>query len=106
MAYPEYIDPIEQQIIDVIVKKALAAGHTISVYGEGELDLKQSNDYEEITSHIAACDLTELIIHGVGKGLWVMLVHGNGCDVLVDYYAGDVYDEFLKEANDLAESLQ
>ncbi len=107
MAYPDHLDPVEQQIIDLVVRKALDTGHKIEVYGEGECDLEASDDYEAITSEIAACGMTELILTKLGvRTLWILFVHGNGCDVLVDYTAGDDHDAFLKEANDLADSLQ
>lgn len=107
MAYPEHMNDTERKIIDVVVKKALAAGYKIEVWGDGELNLPGSSDYETITAEIAACSATELVI-GDDEffKLWVFLVHGNEDCVIVDYTAGDKYDTFLKEANDLGESLQ
>lgn len=106
MAYPEHMNDTERKIIDVIVKKALAAGYKIEVWGDGELNLPGSSDYEAITSEIAACDTTELVIEDDEFfKLWVFFVHGNEADVLSDCTAGDKYDMFLTEANDLAESL-
>lgn len=103
MSYPDYLNPIERQIIDVVVKGALAAGMTIAVYGEGELDLKPSSDYEAITREIAATGITDL---GLSPGNhWIQFVHGNGCDVLSDYTVKSEDLPFIAEASALAERL-
>lgn len=103
MSYPDYIDPIERRIIDVIVKGALADGFEISVFGEGEEDLHRSTDYEEITNEIAATGMTELVLHP-GKH-WFQFVHGNGCDVFGDYTTKSAGYSFVTEAEALAERL-
>jgi hypothetical protein len=85
MAYPDYLDPVEREIIDRIIKDVLAAGHTIWVEDGEEIALKRSTDYEAITAEIAATCETTLIIEtpdGVGH-IW--LIHGNGCDVVSDW---------------------
>lgn len=112
--YPDHIHPIERRIIDAAIKSILAAGHTISVYGDGEMDLKQSADYAEITSHVAACSETEFRIwtrraadddmpRKVG---WVHFVHGNETQVLIDYTVGAETEALLERANTLAEVLE
>ena len=101
MTYPTWLDPIERKIIDLLVKTALAEGFAIAVYGEGELDLPFSKDYDAITSDIAATDMTELILEP-GKH-WVQLVHGNGCDVISDYTTKS--EEVFAKATALAEEL-
>lgn len=112
--YPDHIDPIERRIIDAAIKSILAAGHTISVFGDGEMDLKQSADYAEITSHVAACSQTEFKIWTrrvadddmARKIGWVMFVHGNGYHVLSDHTANDETEALLERANTLAEVLE
>lgn len=114
--YPDHIDPIERRIIDAAIKSILAAGHTISVYGDGELDLDQSSDYAEITSHVAACSETEFRIftkrpEGSRAFLprkvgWVHFVHGNETQVLIDYTVGAETEALLERADTLAEVLE
>jgi hypothetical protein len=114
MTYPTDIDPTERTIIDLAIRDILAALHAISVYGDCELDCPASTDYEEITSHVAACSQTEFIIwtdpiqNGAPRRKvgWVMFVHGNGCDVLSDYTANDKTEALLSRANAETERLQ
>lgn len=103
--YPEHLDPVERQIIDVVVRKAVLEGKHVEVYGDGELDVA-GQGYPEITKMIAACSMTELVISDDGHfRLWVQFVHGNDCDVLSDHTTGDFYEEWLSEATALAERL-
>lgn len=101
MSYPDHIDPIERKIIDCLITTALAEGFSIAVYGDGELDLPFSKDYEAITREINACSMTELILNP-GKH-WVMLVHGNGCEVICDYTTKS--EAIFAKATELADAI-
>lgn len=109
MSYPDHIDPTELFIIDLIVTKALADGWMITVYGDGELDLLRSTDYHLITSNIAACSETTLKFFRPGatsrEGM-VLLVHGNGCEVISDYTANPEIEALVACAEKLAEAYE
>jgi hypothetical protein len=107
MAYPEHSREIERQIIDLIIKDALDAGLTISVYDGEEWALARSTDYEAITAEVhATCDTT-LRFYPVGAATakvgWVYLVHGNDCDVISDYSDNPQTEVVLANAMALAE---
>lgn len=87
MAYPDYIDAHEKRIITKILRKALKVGYSVSVFDGEETALTKSTDFETITKEIAATDGTWLSFHlsGGDKNGTIMLVHGNGEDVVADY---------------------
>lgn len=102
MSYPDHLNPIERQIIDKLIKAALADGFKISVYGDGILDLAPSADYEAIINEVAACGETCLMLWPGGH--WIQLVHGNGAEVISDYTVKT--EEFMEPICDFAEGLQ
>lgn len=109
MAYPDHLHPDQARIIDLIIKKALDQGNKISVYGEGELDLSRSRDYEKITAEVAATCQTDLRIrHGdrdVTLGT-ITLIHVN-CpwEVIADHTDNPYCADLLVEASALAEGM-
>ncbi len=104
-AYPAHIDITERDIIDCVVRDALAAGYSISVDGDGMNDLKRSTDYAKITETIAACSETELCFwkEDLSRPLWVYFVHGNGAEVLTDYSDNDLTNAIVARATAKAE---
>jgi len=92
MAYPHYINPVEVEIIDEILNRAFAAGYTVSVYYDDDIEpaLPATTDREAITAEIAATASTTLGIHeGVCRIGFIFLVHGNDEDVVCDHTAKD-----------------
>jgi hypothetical protein len=102
MAYPHHIRDDEKKIVDKIIRKALDAGLYISVEDGVEWALRFSQDYDAITAEIAATDVTMLRIRsqveeeGVIKRPIlgdVILIHGNGEDVIHDHSANEFMEE-------------
>ncbi len=87
MAFPSHMDPIEQEIVGALIRKALGLDYLVSIHDGEEWALVRSNDYAEIAAEIAATDETQLTFRlPDGKKVgWVYLVHGNGEDVISDH---------------------
>lgn len=91
--YTKHLSDIERDVIDDLIREALAQGALISVYDGEEWALSRSTDYRRITSEIAATDETTIGIRlrddAMGWALrkvgTVFLVHGNGAEVVSDY---------------------
>jgi hypothetical protein len=106
MAYPDHIDTTERRIISRILKDALAAGYTVSVFDGEEWPVKSSTKLGEITAEIAATDETTLRFRKDGASIGsLLLVHGNGCDVICDYTATDAMEALMSGAEALARQL-
>lgn len=105
--YCAHLDQREREIIDCVIRDVLIAGGSIEVQGDGEVDLEASTDYAEITSHVAACAETMMILRypGERKNAFVYFVHGNGTDVLCDYTASEMGEAAVKRAMALADTL-
>jgi hypothetical protein len=101
MSYPEWLDPVEREIIDRVIDLALAADYSISVYDGEEYGVKYSKDKAAIIPEIAATDETTLRLRSDTQVGYIYLIHGNGCDVLSDY--STCLDELLVPAIELAE---
>ena len=79
---------IEKKICERIVDKALAAGYTISVYDGGAWPLKRSSNRPDILAAMYSTDSDTLRFRLPDSGEIVgsiMLVYGNGADVVCDY---------------------
>jgi hypothetical protein len=80
-------DASERRICAAVVRRALAAGYFVSV-SDGELvTLRKSRDEAAIFDAMATTDADNLNIHradGVRLGS-VVLIYGNGEDVISDY---------------------
>jgi hypothetical protein len=105
--FPDYMNKTEAQIINRILSAALAHGGKVSVYDGEEWALKQSTDRAAIQAEVAATDMTTLRLRDakgdtVGS---VLLVHGNGADVICDYSDSPAMDAMLANANAYADSL-
>lgn len=99
-------DP-EARIIDCLLDHALATGHNLSVNDGEETTLRYSTDRAAIR---AAMQTTELDTLTVRKGTryigFVLLIYGNGCDLISDYSDRQpALDALLAPALALAESL-
>ena len=102
MAYPKHMRDDEKTIVDRIIRRALEADLHISVEDGVEWALRFSQDYEAITAEVNATDVTMLrfrkLIHEentikrpiVGD---VILIHGNGADVIHDHSANEAMEQ-------------
>lgn len=106
-AYPDhFLNSTERKIVDKIITDALAAGYLISVFDGEAWALKPSSDYVVITADIAATDMTQLRFRKDGKVIGsVLLIHGNGADVIADHHDNDEMNALLAPAFALAETL-
>ena len=99
---------IERQIIERIVKDALAAGFEITVDDGGdEPSLKRSTDQDAIMAAVMLTDEDRLYYNQPGQPLqgWVRLVYGNdGWDVVCDYTTN--LEPLLAGANAEADRLE
>ncbi|BCH24282.1 hypothetical protein [Mesorhizobium sp. L-8-3] len=93
MAFPSYMRPAEQKIVEALIKKALGLHYVVSVYDGEDWDgedwpVIRSIDYEQLTAEVAVTDESQFIFRrkeDSGKVGWLMLVHGNDEDVICDY---------------------
>ncbi len=78
---------MERRIASVLIRDALAAGYTISVYDGEETTLKQSTSRKDILAAMFSVDEEFLFFYKDGKRVgWVQFVLGNsGWDVISDY---------------------
>ena len=78
---------IEMRICNRLVRNALAKGYLISVYDGEEFALKRSASYAAIKSAMFSTDSDQLVFRradGTKAGV-VLLIYGNGEDVISDY---------------------
>ncbi|RWI06830.1 MAG: hypothetical protein EOQ89_03615 [Mesorhizobium sp.] len=92
MAFPEHANATEKRIITAILKRALAANYTVSVYDGEEWALKRSTDLEAITAECHATDETTLRMRDADGNVVgsIFLVHGNEEDVISDHTDNDL----------------
>lgn len=104
----------ERQIIDAILDAALGGGFVVSVYDGEEWALAGSDSRPAIAREIGATDLTTLLFRdpasrdGRGKPALVgsvLLVHGNGSDVIGDYSDDEAMAGLLAPALAVADRL-
>ena len=106
-SYPDHLNQHEMLVIDAIIRDALVAGCTVSVYDGEEWAIKRSADYSAITAQVAATDETTLRIrqddiHGV-----INLIHGNlPSEVIADHTDTPWMRKILARANDVAVDLE
>lgn len=99
----------EAQVIRKLVKQALAAGYTVSVYDGEEWALKLSTQPEKIMAELGATDCEVLRFRKDGRQVAsVTLIYGNSpAEVIADYSAGDLdaFSEWLAPINAYAEGV-
>lgn len=102
-------NPIERRIAERLVDDILKAGHTISVYDGEETTLSKSSDRAAILGAMGTTCFDWLnVFDGDRRVGGIMLVWGNGADVISDYSWPSAGDEteieaLQKGASDLAE---
>lgn len=98
--------PIEQQIVEHIINKAINAGYFISIYdGEGYA-IKLSNDPVAIINamHLTDTDRVDIVTKSNKYVGYIILVYGNdGYDVIHDY--SESLTDFMSPIETFAESL-
>ncbi|MER8641018.1 hypothetical protein [Mesorhizobium sp. M1252] len=87
MAFPAHANITEKRIITAILKRALAAGYSVSVFDGEEWALRRSVDLEAITAECHATDETTLRFWDATRNQMgsIWLVHGNEDDVISDH---------------------
>lgn len=102
---------IEDKIARKLIETILADGLTISVNDGEETTLHKSTNIDQIVDAIGTTDLDWLYVydnvpHRIGS---IMLVWGNGTDLISDYVAPvtntDRMDALCQPAQDFAETL-
>lgn len=109
---------IEGRVVSKLIKHALKAGYTVSVYDGEEFPLKYATSYAKIIDACFSTDSDVLVFRrndaakhdGIGTYVGrVILIYGNeGYDVISDYAGGDDLEGFsawLKPVEDYAEAL-
>ena len=95
---------IEKRIVHRVVKDALRAGYSVSVFDGEEFTLNHSTDSKTILAALMTTDEDTIRLHdkdGNYQGA-VFFVYGNdGYDVIADYSVA--LEEFLTGANEYAE---
>lgn len=97
---------IERQIIEKIVDSALAAEFILSVWDGMDWAVERSADKDAIMKEVAATDVTFLYVYDSAYRGWIMLVHGNDCDVITDHIDNDTIQGLLVEAEALADKFR
>jgi hypothetical protein len=95
--------PIARKLVDTI----LARGFSISVNDGEETVLIRSKNKAEILEAMASTDHDWLYVfdgndHRLGA---IMIVWGNGTDIITDWVGTDLMDQLCKPATELAEKL-
>ncbi len=77
----------ERAIVNRMIRAALAANLTVSVFDGEEWGLRASSNYAAITAEVAVTDQTTLRFRDASKKLLgsIYLVHGNGDEVISDH---------------------
>ena len=106
--YPEWVDETERHIIDKLIDTILGAGHMIMVYDPEEGPSNRLDDKAAIQAEVGATDETTFKVYretdGVYKGR-IILIHGNGTDVISDHTDSPFMYAMVQPAQDLADKL-
>lgn len=85
MHFPDHMREDEKQVVNRLLTSILDANFSVSVWDGEWLALRQSRDRAAIQREVAATDITWLrVYHGDKRIGSIMLVHGNGPDVISD----------------------
>ena len=97
----------ESTIVEKIVSDALAAGYTISIFDSEEWCVKKSKDKGYILENVNIADEMVLRLRDAKNEIvgGISLVYGNDTDVISDYTATDIMEEFMKEPMALANKM-
>ena len=97
------MDTIERNKILQILKDALTAGYTISVFDGAEVCIEKSDNILEIFRSMASTGQDILtFFKGEAKGC-VLLIYGNGRDIISNYTDNTAIDKLLENAMNISE---
>ncbi len=104
---------VERQIVEKLVSTALGLGYEIRVFDGEEWPAIDGGNQEAIMGEVAATDETTLHFmerHGADGSWfvagWVLLVHGNDCDVLSDWTDNEATTKLVNPALQVALDLE
>ena len=96
---------IEKGIAKRVVRAAIEAGYTVSLYDGGEWTVKRSRKLSEVVGAMFTVDEERLDIRNSEGGLIgnVWFVYGNdGYDAINDYTATETMEKLLRDADEYA----
>jgi hypothetical protein len=96
---------IEKGIAKRVVRAAIAAGYTVSLWDGGEYTVKRSSKLSEIVGAMFTVDEESLEIRDAEGGLigTVWMVYGNdGFDAINDFTATETMEKLLRDADEYA----
>ena len=99
---------IEKGIAKRVVRAAIEAGFTVSLWDGGEWTVKRSSKLPEVMRAMFTVDEERLDIRDSEGGFigHVWFIYGNdGWDALGDYTATETMERLLKDANAYANSM-
>lgn len=99
------MQPIERKLAKCLVDEALAfPGIRLSVWDGEEWACERSRDRREVLAALAHTDQDELLIypddHGPAMG-WVLLIWGNGEDLISDCSVDDFTDRLTRRVSEM-----
>jgi hypothetical protein len=100
---------IERGIAKRVVRSAIEAGFTVSLYDGGDWPVKRSRKLSEVVGAMFTVDEESLEIRNVEGGLigTVWMVYGNdGFDAINDFTATETMERLLSDANKYAEHAE
>ena len=100
---------IEKGIAKRVVRAAIEAGYTVSLWDGGEWTVKRSSKLPEVIRAMFTVDEESLEFRNAEGGLigTVWMVYGNdGFDAISDHTATDTMERLLVDANKYAESME
>lgn len=96
---------LERSIIRTLCEDLLAGGCKVSVNDGEEITVEDATEIAPIMDAIMTTDVDFLeVTKPDGKRASVMLVYGNGCDVISDYNVS--LEPFMARANSVADAAQ
>lgn len=94
----------ERLIIERVIKDAIAAGYTLSVFDGEETTVRKSVDFQTVIDAMASTDEDVLTLHGpLGMSGSISLVYGNEPGVVISNYHESL-EPFLAPINAWSES--
>lgn len=106
---PNEVDATEYKIARKLVEKAVDEGYAVTVYDGGAISTERNGDVNAIMAALGTSGIDHVTFHtpmGRRAGT-VMLVWGNGTDLISDYAAPDLdaMEAWLKPISDYADEL-
>lgn len=105
---PEYVAYHERHIAAHIIASALDLGYTVGVFDGEEFPVKRSTDAGVIAAAMASTDADNLVIRHATDGKLVgrvVLIWGNGRDLISDYVDNDGIERVLRAAESYADRI-